>query len=152
MWHKSDHVKKKKKTSKISIDSNFTSYARLSALALLHRLLRCIKSCRQDYMQKLFYFSHFIRKWFQPNSLEQMCYFYLKKRGELQIDAINLNFENFESTLYMKPLSKPFLQKFSYLGLMNTFSTESIAAMGRRSSHPRAPEYITALASPGGNG
>ena len=78
--------KQEKKASKISFDSNFTftSYA--------------WKSC-----------SHFKRKWFQPNSFGEMCYF---NRGELQIDAINSNFENFESSLYMKSVSMPLIKAF----------------------------------------
>ena len=45
--------------------------------------------------------SHFIRKWFQRNSFWGNALL----RGELQIDAINSNFEKFTCALYMKSVS-----------------------------------------------
>ena len=44
-------------------------------------------------------------------------------RGELQIDAINSNFENFESTLYMKSVSMPL--KFCYFSYKKNNSKQT---------------------------
>ena len=65
----------KKLTSKISVDSSimFTSYAWLCALALLHRLLwLLISHVLSTWI--INNHSHFIWKWFQPHSFEELCY------------------------------------------------------------------------------
>ena len=88
--------------SKISSDSNFTfsSYAWLCMFQCSHRLLCWIKSRRQDFLWKLLSYH---TKLFQPNSF----WGNVLLRGELQKDARNLNFENWESALYSKSGNMP---------------------------------------------
>ena len=65
--------KQEKLISKISVDFNFTffSYAWLCVFRCSHRLLCWIKSCVQNFLWNC---SHFILKWFQPNSFGELCF------------------------------------------------------------------------------
>ena len=64
----------KKLTSKISVDSNFTFTSLYAWLCAWHCSIdNCVKSSLDDetYAKNC---SHFIKKWFQPNSFREMCY------------------------------------------------------------------------------
>ena len=123
--------KQKMLISKISIDSNFTfsSYAWLCMFQCSHRLLCWIKSCRQDFLWELLSYH---TKLFQPNSF----WGNVLLRGELQKDARNLNFENWESALYSKSGNMP----------LNFDSTEFLKK--RKSAEKRwlhTPDFIRAM-------
>ena len=97
LWHESEHINKKKKLIKISVDSNFTlsSYAWLCAFHCSHRLL-CWRNSRVNC-------AYFTLNWFQPNSFWGIVLL----GGELRKYAKNSNFENFESALYSTSVSMP---------------------------------------------
>ena len=66
--------KQKKLISKISVDSNrkFLCYAWFCVFHCSHRLLCWIKSRVRDFFCENC--SHFILKWFQPNSFGELCF------------------------------------------------------------------------------
>ena len=101
---RSEDINKIKLICKISVDSNltFSSYAWLyKCVPLLPKTTVLNKvSCTRLFCENC---SHFILKWFQPNSFGEVCFF----RGEIQKYAKNSNFDNFESALYSKSVSMP---------------------------------------------
>ena len=108
--------KQKKIISKITDDLNFPftiCYARLCVAHFSMTTALNYVSSMIIFVKLFSYHTDMISAWL-PNSIGKMCFL-----GEIQIHANNSNFENFETTLYMKLGSMPFSwSAILHLGVM----------------------------------